>query len=172
MATADIPDIHRLKTAPLKRPLVHRAGKRLNGPLLECSRASWRTEKLVRRTLLGAANGVTTAPEGGMMTSWRWILLASFAWGVAQPAVSQSISPLPERVARLPDTDFSAWFSTMLGSEFREGADWQDFFGDVGPTEGCDALRDIENQILARDLASFKAAYVDAVSKGVAPTVF
>ena len=106
------------------------------------------------------------------MTSWRWILLASFVCGVAQPAVSQSISSLPERVARLPDTDFRVWFSTMLGSEFREGADWKAFFGDVGPTEGCDALRDIRSQILSRDLADFKAAYVDAVSKGMAPTVF
>lgn len=106
------------------------------------------------------------------MIPWRWVLLASFACGVAQPAGAQSILPLPERVAGLPDTDFRVWFSTMLGMKYREGTDWQAFFGDVGPTEGCGAFQDIKNQILARDLAEFKAAYVDAVSKGMAPTVF
>lgn len=60
----------------------------------------------------------------------------------------------------------------MLGMEYREGADWQAFFGDVGPTEGCSALQEIKNRIMARDLAEFRAAYVDAVSKGMAPTAF
>lgn len=94
------------------------------------------------------------------------------ACGVAQSAVAQSQLPLPERIARLPDANFRAWFGTMLELEYRKGAGWQAFFGDVGPTEGCAALRDIKNQILQRDLADFKAAYVDAVSKGMAPTVF
>lgn len=107
-----------------------------------------------------------------MTTASRWILLASFACGLAQPVASQSIPTLPERVARLPDTDFRVWFSTMLEMEYRKGADWQAFFGDVGPTEGCGAFRDIKRLILGRDLVEFKAAYVDAVSKGMAPTVF
>lgn len=106
------------------------------------------------------------------MTFWRWILVVSIACGIAQSAGAQSQSPLPNRLERLPDTNFRAWFGTMLEMQYRKGADWQTFFGDVGPTEGCAALRDIKNQILQRDLAEFKAAYVNAVAKGMAPTVF
>lgn len=107
-----------------------------------------------------------------MKISWRWTLFASFACGLASPALSQSVSPLPERLARLPDTDFRVWFSTMLGAEYRKGSDWQAFFGDVGPTEGCNALRDIKDLILKRDLAQFKTAYINAVSRSMAPTAF
>lgn len=107
-----------------------------------------------------------------MTTFWRWILAASIACGVAQSVAAQSPLPLPERVARLPDTNFRAWFGTMLEMEYQKGAAWQSFFGDVGPTEGCAAIQDIKKRILQRDLHEFKAAYVDAVSRGMAPTVF
>lgn len=107
-----------------------------------------------------------------MRTCWRWISIAALACGVTQSANSQNIAPISERVARLPDTDFRAWFGSMLLSEYLKGTEWEAFFGDVGPTEGCSALRDIKNQIIQDDLAAFKAAYVEAVSKGMSPEVF
>lgn len=107
-----------------------------------------------------------------MGTYWRWIPAALLACGVAQSANSQKISPISERVARLPDTDFRAWFGSMLTSEYLKGADWEGYFGDAGPTQGCSALRDIKNKIVQDDLAAFKAAYVEAVANGMSPEVF
>ena len=101
-----------------------------------------------------------------------WIVLAALGGGLASPAVSQSVAPLSERVAHLPDSSFQVWFGTMLVSEYIEGPDWTAFFGDVGPTEGCVAYEDVRAQIVRRDLPQFKAAYVAAVAEGMKPEVF
>lgn len=99
------------------------------------------------------------------------LVVAAIFAAMVQPAVAGSMPPLSDRVSRLPDTAFQAWFGVMLESEFGRGPDWQAFFGDVGPTEGCAAHKEIKIRIVQRDLIQFKAAYVDAVSKGMNPTV-
>lgn len=107
------------------------------------------------------------------MRTFRYcIALVAFSIGLTSPAASQSVAPLSERVAHFPDSVFRAWFGTMLMSEYREGPDWEAFFGDVGPTKGCAAHNEIESKIVQRDLHLFRAAYVAAVAEGMNPDVF
>lgn len=107
-----------------------------------------------------------------MTTLFRSTLVALFAAGSAQTVSATRIPPLPDRVTRLPDRMFESWFLTMLGSEFREGRDWSDFFGDVGPTGGCQALDRIRRNIVRRDLPRFRSAYIDAIRDNMNPSVF
>lgn len=100
---------------------------------------------------------------------WAFAALVS---GFVQPVTAQTVLPLGERVARLPDANFRAWFGTMLTQTYREIPGWQTFFGDVGPTEGCAAIREINRGIVDRDLGAFRAAYVAAVTRGMAQSVF
>jgi len=107
-----------------------------------------------------------------LRTFRQWIALVALSGGLTSPAASQSVVPLSERVARFPDSAFQAWFGTMLASEYREGPDWEAFFGDVGPTKGCAAHKEIRARIVQRDLPLFRAAYVAAVAERMKPEVF
>lgn len=107
-----------------------------------------------------------------MITLRYLIALVALSSGLNSPAASQSVAPLSERVAHFPDSAFRAWFGTMLTFEYREGPDWEAFFGDVGPTKGCAAHNEIRSQIVQRDLPLFRAAYVAAVAEGMNPEVF
>lgn len=102
----------------------------------------------------------------------RWIAVTALLMGVVQPAASQSVSPLSERVSQFPDTSFQAWFGTMLEAEYWQGPDWRAFFGDVGPTEGCSAHKRLKSSIVERDLVQFRAAYVTAVATGMNSSTF
>ena len=102
----------------------------------------------------------------------RSIAIAALLAAAAHPVFAGTMPPLAERVSRLPNDNFQTWFSVMLISEFGKGPDWQAFFGDVGPTEGCAAQKAIRDRIVRRDLVQFKLAYVAAVEKNMSPEVF
>lgn len=99
-------------------------------------------------------------------------LLIAFSMSLAPTALAaeQGTPPIAERVKGLSDAAFQSWFGTMLTAEYRTIPDWELFFGDVGPTAGCDALSQIKKDIATRDLSAFRVAYIAVVKEGFSPT--
>ncbi|GEM_PF-6726549 len=84
-------------------------------------------------------------------------------------ASAQARLSLAERVANLPDREFMSWFMTMLSGGYHRMPGWERYFGDVGPTEGCEPLREIAATIARRDLALYRSAFLDMISKSFRP---
>jgi hypothetical protein len=99
----------------------------------------------------------------------RQILAAAILVSAPVTAFAQATPPLAERVAGLPEREFMRWFMTMLSGAYHRTPGWEQYFGDVGPTEGCEPLREIANMIARRDIGLYRAAYLDMISKGFAP---
>lgn len=88
------------------------------------------------------------------------------------PCSAQEIGRQPTlsaRVANLRGDAIETWFRTMLSSEFGKQPDVLEFYGDVGPTNGCAELSDINRRIAARDFREFREAFLKMLTEAFPP---
>lgn len=104
-------------------------------------------------------------------TYMRWALICAVAV-LTSSCDAGAIPPdaRPAQIDALPDDFVRTEFKLFLYRRFYENPEHFAFFGDVGPTAGCDALDQAVSEITARDLRAFRVEYIEAAKAALGPS--
>lgn len=94
----------------------------------------------------------------------RVLISLAAALGAASAACSAPAGTEPARVEMLPDNFVLTEFAELLRDRFYRRPERLAFFGNVGPTAGCEELSKAISGIAKRDLRAFRPEYI-AVAK-------
>jgi hypothetical protein len=96
------------------------------------------------------------------------MLLAGALCCAPYPAIAASVEVMAV-LAVLPDSFFRSKLQKAIAEIWFKVPGRLAFFGDVGPTAGCEELRRIQGDILTRDAARFRPLYIGAVDATYGP---